>query len=349
MENDPNTSNFFLKNKIILFFSISLVLISKLYMYPQTNIIWILILLELIWWLVVCGRGAVAFYRWYSEEKITFWPKYSKGAWTLCLSSRLLTSMVRAELISLLPNVHRILNVYLQDESTNVNCCRQGNDREPNFLFDWGSLYLLVHHRILPQACRFVFVFLLVFVFVFVSTICCRRPGEAEILKGSSKYCRHPGNPTILSLLGIYRRGEEKFLGVHHFSRKVSSQWKFYVFNISEGKSLLTGSSHIFNIPPGKSLPTGSDRAADRERNDNANVTPGRGGNQLWRNVQNHSSELCHQQASVPFQRHLIFKLSKVFRIARIMRIFKLARSSTGLQVFLALQVLFGRLAFRDF
>ena len=153
---------------------------------------------------------------------------------------------------------------------------RQGHDREPNLLSDRGGLHLLVHYRVLPQAGRFFYLasHLLshcttAIADTYSSNTKTRCPWEAEVLEGPSQYCRHPGYPALLPIIGIHRGG------------------------IQLPATLQTES--IGYICAGELVPTRSDRAAVWGWSDNdiiiSSCRGGRwGGDQLWRDVQNHSS-----------------------------------------------------------
>ena len=96
-----------------------------------------------------------------------------------------------------------------------LNPWRQGHDREPNLLSDRGSLHLLVHYWVLPQAGRCILQYrtpshcqqLLP-----IPKTKTRCPWEAEVLEGPSQYCRHPGYPALLPIIGIHRGGQKLIL-----------------------------------------------------------------------------------------------------------------------------------------
>ena len=229
----------------------------------------------------------------------------------------------------------------------NVKCQlhRQGYDWEPNFLVDWGCLYILVHHWILPQACRFgintVFGFIFVPVFVihnnhivalfFICTVCylpliydlCVCLILVFAAWASHKFIL--SNPFSSLLLQAPLKSWSSWRGLSISltfwqSYHTTSPWPLQkrsgkrskVFNILKLHLILS-----LNISAGESFPSGSDRATNWEGDDDANDDSGRGGNKFRRNVENHSSKNLSQKSTSS--------------ISKAIRRFELIQSFSGL------------------
>ena len=205
------------------------------------------------------------------------------------------------------------------------NPWRQGHDREPNLLSDRGGLHLLVHYRVLPQAGRF---FSLIshllshctsaIADTYSSNTKTRCPWEAEVLEGPSQYCRHPGYPTLLPIIGIHRGGQKLILP--HLSL-LDTFWQESLFPLEV-------TEQPFEV---EVTTTSSSVLAGEEDEEGTNF------DEMSRIIQVSSyfhltdCSSCWVSILGKWQQSVFFL--QVFRIARIMRIFKLARSSTGLQV----------------